>query len=92
MNLISCIDEDKVGYVNYTQLQLFLNNYSTTNNYFVFLSSKGTVKMIIELLQIKGSNYILVHLKYCSGIQEEFTMMRKQILTILNHFRNTGSA
>ena len=61
---------------------------STTNNYFVFLCSKGTVKMIIELLQIKGSNYILVYMKYNCGIQEEFSMMRKQILTILNRFRN----
>ena len=37
MNLISCIDEDKVGYVNYTQLQLFLNNYSDENNFSALL-------------------------------------------------------
>ena len=52
---------------------------STSNNYFVFLCLKGTVKMIVELLQIKGTNFILVHMKYYSGNQDEFAIIKKQI-------------
>ena len=65
---------------------------STSNNYFVFLCLKGTVKMIVELLQIKGSNFILVHMKYYSGNQDEFAMIKKQILSILNRFKNMINA
>ena len=34
MYIVSCIDEDKKGYVTYPQLQLFLNNYSSDDNNF----------------------------------------------------------
>ena len=33
MNIISCIDEDKLGFVNYTQLQIFLNDFSNINQF-----------------------------------------------------------
>jgi hypothetical protein len=65
---------------------------STSNNYFVFLCLKGTVKMIVELLQIKGTNFILVHMKYYSGNQDEFAIIKKQILSILNRFKNMVNA
>ncbi len=44
--------------------------------------------MIIELLQIKENNYIFVNIKYFSGNQNEFIMIRKQILLIINRFKN----
>ena len=69
-----------------------INQKSTSNNYFVFLCLKGTAKMIVELLQIKRSNFVFVHMKYYSWNQDEFAMIQKQILTILNIFKIMISA
>ena len=67
---------------------IYIKQKSTKNNYFVFLCLKGSVIMIIELLQIKENNYIYVNIKYFSGNQNEFVMIRKQILLIINRFKN----
>ena len=67
---------------------IYIKQKSTKNNYFVFLCLKGSVIMIIELLQIKENNYIFVNIKYFSGNQNEFIMIRKQILLIINRFKN----
>ena len=33
VDIISCIDEEKEGFISFTQLQLFLNNFSEENNF-----------------------------------------------------------
>ena len=70
---------------------IYIKQKSTKNNYFVFLCYKGSLIMIIELLQIKGNNYIFVNIKYFSGNQNEFIMIRKQILLIINRFKNIAN-
>ena len=65
-----------------------INQKNSKNNYFIFHCLKGSVKIIIELLQIKGNNNIFVHMKCLSGSQKEYLIVRKQILDIINNFKN----
>ena len=61
---------------------------SSKKNYFVIHCIKGLVKLIIELLQLKRNNSIFVQIKYFSGNQKEFLYIRKQILAIIQNFKN----
>ena len=66
-----------------------INHTSSKNNYFVFQCLKGSVKIIIELLQIKeNNNLIFIHMKCFSGNQKEYLLIRKQILGIINNLKN----
>ena len=66
-----------------------INHTSSKNNYFVFQCLKGSVKIIIELLQIKeNNNLIFIRMKCFSGNQKEYLIIRKQILGIINNLKN----
>ena len=65
-----------------------INQKSSKNNDFVFHCFKGLVKIIIELLKIKGNDLIFVKMKCFSGNQKEFLFIRKKILGIINSFKN----
>lgn len=57
MNIISCIDEEKVGYVTYSQLQLFLNNYSKKNNFSAILEIQIIACNLYEQNYTKAEQY-----------------------------------
>ena len=81
----------KIKDILLTQLPRYninINQKSSENNYFVFHCLKGLIKIIIELYQIKGNNYIFVQMKCFSGNQKDFLNIRKQILGIINHFKS----
>ena len=81
----------KIKHILLTQLPKYninINQKSSKNNYFVFHCLKGLVKIIIELLQIKGNERIFVQMKCFSGSQKEFLFIRKQILGIINNYKN----
>ena len=59
---------------------------SIKGNYFTFHCIKGEIQFIIELLQIKGNNNILLQMKFTSGNQKEFISIRNQILGIINSY------
>ena len=67
---------------------IIINQKISKNNYFVFHCIRGLLKIIIELSQIKGTNFIFVHMKFFSGNQKDFFKLRNQILGIIHNYQN----
>ena len=62
---------------------------SSKSNYFIFQCIKGLLKIMIELLMIKGNNSIFIQMKFFSGNQNEYKAIRSQILGIIKNFKNS---
>ena len=79
----------KIKDILLTQLPRYnitINQKISKNNFFVFHCLKGVLKVIVELSQIKGSNYIYVHIKSLNGSQKDFLHLKRQILAIIRNY------
>ena len=57
IKIISCIDEDKIGVVNYSQLQIFLNNYSNVGSFSGLLEIQIIASNLYKKNYIKSERY-----------------------------------
>ena len=69
MKIISCIDEDKIGVVSYSQLQKFLNNYSNIGDFSGLLEIQIIASKIYKKNYSKSEHYFN-HLKTINNIKE----------------------